>query len=40
MSTSVPTVDSILESFQTNPLTKIQGHPTYDSINELRNELK
>jgi hypothetical protein len=40
MSTSVPTVDSILESFPTNPLTKIHGRPTYDSLNELRNELK
>jgi hypothetical protein len=38
--TSVPTVDSILESFPTNPLTKIHGRPTYDSLNELRNELK
>jgi hypothetical protein len=40
MSSSVPTVDSILESFPTNPLTKIHGRPTYDTLNELRNELK
>jgi hypothetical protein len=40
MSSSVPTVDSILESFPTTTLTKIQGRPTYDSLNQLRRELK
>jgi hypothetical protein len=39
MSSSIPSPEDFIASFP-NPVTKIEGPPTYDSLTELRNTLK